>query len=113
MRGRLLLALLVLPVVLAADDRERILTLDHFVRVKSTVPAISGQDAQIYVRERLQAGRAIAGGASSSWAGRVALFVHGAGTPSEVAFDVPYADYSWMAFLARAGFDVFGMDTTG
>jgi pimeloyl-ACP methyl ester carboxylesterase len=41
------------------------------------------------------------------------LFVHGAGTPAEVAFDVPYKDYSWMAYLARAGFDVFSMDTTG
>ena len=41
------------------------------------------------------------------------LFVHGAGTPAEVAFDVPYQDYSWMGYLARAGFDVFSMDTTG
>jgi pimeloyl-ACP methyl ester carboxylesterase len=44
---------------------------------------------------------------------RVVLFVHGAGTPAEVAFDVPYQDYSWMAYLADAGFDVFSMDTTG
>jgi pimeloyl-ACP methyl ester carboxylesterase len=41
------------------------------------------------------------------------LFVHGAGTPAEVAFDVPYRDYSWMAYLARSGFDVFSMDVTG
>ena len=41
------------------------------------------------------------------------LFVHGAGTPAEVAFDVPYQDYSWMAYLARAGFDVFSVDMTG
>jgi pimeloyl-ACP methyl ester carboxylesterase len=46
-------------------------------------------------------------------ADRVVLFVHGAGTPAEVAFDVPSGDYSWMAFLARAGFDVFSMDTEG
>ena len=44
---------------------------------------------------------------------RVVLFVHGAGTPAEVAFDVPYQDYSWMGYLARAGFDVFSMDMTG
>ena len=44
---------------------------------------------------------------------RVALFVHGAGTPAEVAFDVPYQDYSWMAYLAHAGFDAFSMDMTG
>jgi pimeloyl-ACP methyl ester carboxylesterase len=43
----------------------------------------------------------------------VVLFVHGAGTPAEVAFDVPYADYSWMGFLAAAGYDVFSMDTEG
>jgi pimeloyl-ACP methyl ester carboxylesterase len=43
----------------------------------------------------------------------VALFIHGAGTPAEVSFDVPYADYSWMAYLAHAGFDVFAMDMTG
>ena len=46
-------------------------------------------------------------------ADRVVLFVHGAGTPAEVAFDVPAPDYSWMAYLAQAGFDVFSMDTTG
>jgi pimeloyl-ACP methyl ester carboxylesterase len=41
------------------------------------------------------------------------LFVHGAGTPAEVAFDVPTADYSWMAYLANAGFDTFSVDMTG
>src|SRR5947209_8295286 len=45
--------------------------------------------------------------------GGVVLFVHGAGTPAEVTFDVPYKDYSWMAYLAKAGFDVFAMDMTG
>jgi pimeloyl-ACP methyl ester carboxylesterase len=95
---------------LRADDGERLLTIDHFVRVSSTVPAIAGQPAQIYVRERVKAGTALRGAAVED---RVVLFVHGAGTPAEVAFDVPYQDYSWMAFLARAGFDVFAMDTTG
>jgi pimeloyl-ACP methyl ester carboxylesterase len=33
--------------------------------------------------------------------------------PAEVSFDVPYKDYSWMAYLAKAGFDVFSMDMTG
>src|SRR5579862_5928405 len=97
-------------VVAAADDGERLLTIDHYVPVKSTVPAIAGQSAQVYVRERVQAGTATR---SASLGDRVVLFVHGAGTPAEVAFDVPYQDYSWMAFLARAGFDTFSMDTTG
>src|SRR6267143_218279 len=92
------------------DDGEKLLTIDHYVRVRSTVPAIAGQTAQIYVRERVQAGVALRAAASTD---RVVLFVHGAGTPAEVAFDVPYQDYSWMEYLAQAGFDTFAMDTTG
>ena len=92
------------------DDSARLLTLDHYVRVHSIVPAISGQDVPIYVRERVQAGSALR---SASNADRVVLFIHGAGTPAEVSFDVPNQDYSWMAYLAHAGFDAFAMDTTG
>jgi len=77
--------------------------------VKSTAPAFAGQDAQIYVREVVLAGT-LSGGQAAD---RVVLFVHGAGTPAEVTFDVPYKDYSWMAYLAKAGFDVFAMDMTG
>jgi pimeloyl-ACP methyl ester carboxylesterase len=93
-----------------SDDSEKLLTIDHFVRVRSTAPSMAGQPAQIYVRERVLAGSALRGRPAAD---RVALFIHGAGTPAEVAFDVPYQDYSWMAYLARAGFDVFSMDTTG
>src|SRR5580658_6023392 len=92
-----------------ADDSARLLRVDHYVRVHSTVPAITGQTSQIYVREVVQAGIALRGPAAD----RVALFVHGAGTPAEVSFDVPYQDYSWMAYLAHAGFDAFSMDLTG
>jgi pimeloyl-ACP methyl ester carboxylesterase len=94
----------------SGDDSEKLLTIDHYVRVKSTVPAIAGQPAQIYVRERSEAGAVLR---APSMGDRVVVFVHGAGTPAEVSFDVPYADYSWMAYLAHAGFDVFAMDTTG
>jgi pimeloyl-ACP methyl ester carboxylesterase len=94
----------------AADDGEHLLTIDHFVSVRSTVPSVAGQITEIYVRERLQAGTVLR---TASVEDRVVLFVHGAGTPAEVAFDVPYQDYSWMAYLAQAGFDVFAMDTTG
>jgi hypothetical protein len=45
--------------------------------------------------------------------GYVASGWWGVGTPSKVAFDVRYQDYSWMEYLAREGFDVFAMDTTG
>ena len=65
---------------------------------------------QIYVRERVKPATVQRGVPRDD---RVVLFVHGAGTPAEVAFDVPYEDYSWMAYLAAAGFDVFSMDMTG
>jgi pimeloyl-ACP methyl ester carboxylesterase len=93
-----------------AEESGQLLTLDHYVRVKSTVPSMSGQLTQIYVRERVLAGTALR---SANLADRVVLFVHGAGTPAEVSFDVPYQDYSWMGYLARAGFDVFSVDMTG
>src|SRR6202165_4692297 len=92
------------------DDGDRLLRIDHYVQVRSAVPAISEQSTQIYVREVVEAGTVLRGGPAAD---RVALFIHGAGTPAEVAFDVPHQDYSWMAYLAHAGFDVFSMDMTG
>src|SRR5580765_1357912 len=89
------------------SDSGQLLSIDHFVRVKATAPAMNGQFAQVYVRERVVS-RNLLRGASGA-----VLFVHGAGTPDEVAFDVPYGDYSWMAYLANAGFDVFSMDMEG
>ena len=94
----------------AGEDSQHILTVDHYVPSRSAVPSIEGQTAQIYVRERVKPATIQRGAPRDD---RVVLFVHGAGTPAEVAFDVPYADYSWMAFLADAGFDVFSMDMTG
>lgn len=78
---------------------------DHYVKVNSIAPSMKGKIARIYVREVVRAGVKPTAG--------VVLFVHGAGTPAEVAFDVPYQDYSWMGDLAKAGFDVFSMDMTG
>ncbi|HLH44661.1 MAG TPA: alpha/beta fold hydrolase [Bryobacteraceae bacterium] len=95
--------------LLSADDGQRLLSIDHYVLVRSAVPMMSGQPAHLYVREVVQ-GRTLR---DSPSADRVALFVHGSGTPAEVAFDVPYRGYSWMAYLAEAGFDVFAMDLTG
>ena len=91
----------------AGSDSGQLLSVDHYVRVRSTAPAMSGQFAQIYVRERVISRTLLRGSTG------VVLFVHGAGTPAEVAFDVPYSDYSWMAYLANAGFDVFSMDMEG
>ena len=91
-------------------EESNLLRVDHYVRVRSKVPAITGQMTTIYTREVVRAEVALR---ARDLADRVVLFVHGAGTPTEVAFDVPYQDYSWMGYLARGGFDVFGMDMTG
>ena len=96
-----------MSVVGVSIQEPMIRSVDHHVTVKSIVPAMNGRDATIYVRER------VAEGMTQPAADRVVLFVHGAGTPAEVAFDVPVGDYSWMAFLARHGFDAFAMDTEG
>ena len=97
------LALLASPVFAA-----EIPTRDHTVTVTSTVPAIAGQKSTLYVRER-----ALPTVLRHGAGGKVVLFVHGAGTPAEVSFDVPYQDYSWMGYLAAAGYDVFSVDMTG
>jgi pimeloyl-ACP methyl ester carboxylesterase len=111
MRISLLFALLALFAGVAlADDSSRLVRVDHYVPVRSMAPQITGQTAEIYVREVVKAGIGLRAPASAD---PVVLFVHGAGTPAEVAFDVPYQDYSWMAYVAGAGFDVFGMDVTG
>ena len=104
------LASVALAGLLAADDGERLLRVDHYVAVTSSAPAMAGQTAQIYAREVVLASTALR---PRSLADRVVLFVHGAGTPAEVAFDLGAKDFSWAAFLARAGFDVFAMDMTG
>lgn len=89
---------------------EPVLLIDHYVPVTSKAPSMEGESAVIYVRERTLASTTLRG---NDLTGQVALFIHGAGTPAEVAFDVPYEGYSWMSYLASAGFDTFAMDTTG
>src|SRR3954465_14606102 len=73
-----------------ADDGQRLLSIDHYVMTKSVGPSIKGQPAPIYVRERARAATVTRGAGGND---RVVVFVHGAGPPAEVAFDVPYQDY--------------------
>ncbi len=89
---------------------QELLRIDHYVKVKSVAPSMNGQTAQIYVREVVLPGTGLRGNDRPD---RVVLFIHGAGTPAEVAFDAQYKDYSWMAYLAKAGYDVFSMDMEG
>lgn len=102
----LLLCSCAMPVSAPAPNIARI---DHFVSVRSPAPGLAGAPSRLYVREV-----ALAGGSSPIAApDRVVLFIHGSGTPAEVSFDVPFADYSWMAYLAREGFDTFSLSLTG
>ena len=108
--GTVLAALPAAAQTAATEDSRRVLLIDHYVEQPSAVPSIEGDLTLLYVRERVQAATIARGG---DLEGRVVLFVHGAGTPAEVAFDVPYGDFSWMAFLASNGYDVFSVDMTG
>jgi len=108
--NRLCIALICIACIGMADDGDRLLRLDHYVSVVSTAPAMTGQTAQICAREVVLASTGLR---QHGLGDRVVLFVHGAGTPAEVAFDTTAQDYSWMAFLAQAGFDTFAMDMTG
>ncbi len=101
---RVMLASLLLITLPATAAQTDILSIEHYVANESKAPSMAGAMAQIYVRERV---------ASDGISKPVVMFIHGAGTPAEVAFDVPYAGYSWMAYLAAAGYDTFAMDTTG
>ena len=88
----------------SAMAQNQIASNDHHVNVVSTAPSEKGQTVQLYLRERVK---------GTPDAGKLVLFVHGAGTPAEVSFDLPFADYSWMAYLADAGYDVFSVDMEG
>ncbi|MDB5945359.1 MAG: alpha/beta hydrolase fold [Ramlibacter sp.] len=103
-----LLALSACMTSMPHDRDSQLVSSDHYVPVKSTAPAMAGEEAEIYVREVALA--SVPDGAKRNG---VVLFVHGAGTPAEVSFDVRYKDYSWMGYIARAGYDVFSMDMTG
>ena len=89
-----------------------VVTIDRLVSHVSTVPVAAGQKLSLFVREKVSSGLLEAAD-GTDFAGKVVLFVHGGYCPSTLAFDVPYRDYSWMAFLARAGYEVFAMDMTG
>lgn len=83
-----------------------ITTTDAFVLHRSRIPVIAGQPDQIYVQHKSVSGPV------KRDRGPV-LFIHGATYPTEAAFDLQYKNYSYENFLAKAGFDVYGMDMEG
>ncbi len=74
---------------------------DFYVSHVSTLPVNAGQDVKLFVRER------------GDSCGPPVLMLGGATQPAMATFDLPYLDYSWMTYLANAGFDVFAMDLQG
>lgn len=84
------------------------ITTDRFVTHISTVPATRGQSVGLFLREKVLESTLAAGSGP-----HVVLMVHGGFAPSIVAYDLEYRDYSFMAALACAGFDVFALSHTG
>jgi pimeloyl-ACP methyl ester carboxylesterase len=107
-----LAALLMIASPLGSACASDVVTIDRLVGHTSTVPAAAGKLVNLFVREKVPVTVLDAPNGTAP-AGKVVLFVHGGYSPATLAFDVPYHDYSWMEFLARAGYDVFGMDMTG
>lgn len=107
-KSALLMSILLSSFPLLAQ--EQVLSIDHYVPAFSWAPSMQGEQAQLYVRERTLPSTLAR---SKDLSGQVVLFIHGAGTPAEVAFDPPHESFSWMIYLAQAGFDTFAMDTTG
>ena len=84
-----------------------IITTDHEVPHKSTVPANKDVLVKLFVRERdgtplglLPERKAV-------------LMLHGRSVPTLAAFDLQHTSYSWAEHLAKAGYDVFMMDLQG
>ena len=91
-------------------EQARVLAVGHIVPHVSTVPANAGESVGLQLRERVRPG---AQGRARQDADPAVLFIPGSATPSVPAYDLSFEDYSWMAYLARAGFDVFALDLTG
>lgn len=96
----------------AAEDR--VLSVDRFVPHVSTVPINKGQTVGLHLRERVLASVAQRAeqNAKAGTPAPVVLFLHGGFSPAPVAYDLNYKDYSWMEYLAKAGFDVFALAHT-
>lgn len=83
-----------------------VLSRDHFVPHRSTVPAIAGQTVELFVRERSPASGTPPGLPPI-------ILVHGGFWPGTLAFDSPLPSYSLMESLAHAGFATFAPDMMG
>src|SRR5260370_15099120 len=85
-----------------ATGPESIQTTDYLVPHISTVPANAGKRVELFVREKA--------GSRRRGQGPVLLMIAGSTTSVVPTFDPQFETYSWMDYLATAGFDVFAMD---
>jgi pimeloyl-ACP methyl ester carboxylesterase len=76
--------------------------VDHFISHISTARANEGARVSLFLRERRRAP-----------SGPVVLLVHGRAAAAIPSFDLDYQDYSWLAYLADAGFEAFALDHQG
>jgi pimeloyl-ACP methyl ester carboxylesterase len=88
-----------------ARDGGNIQTTDYMVPHISTVPANLGKRVELFIREKVEVRR--------RGKAPVVLMIQGATVSVIPAFDLQFENYSWMEYLANAGFDVFAMDVTG
>jgi len=112
-------------------DNGPIRTIDHYVHHVSTVDANYGKHVKLFVREKVRRDLRVDGDIeddddversgdddverSGGRKGRlpVVLMIAGSTTPAVAVYDVPVKGYSWMTYLADAGYDVFAMELTG
>jgi hypothetical protein len=66
------------------------------------VPANAGKRVELFVREKVENGR--------RGKAPVVLMIGGTTISAIPDFDLQFEDYSWMDYLAAAGFDVFAID---
>lgn len=113
MKNKILLISLILYSIGPAVTAVEFITIDRFVAHVSSVPANKGEKVGLFLHEKLAGDTQEKINSGEPPRGRVVLFVHGNSVPSVPDFDLPYRDYSWMEYLAGAGFDTFAMDHTG
>jgi pimeloyl-ACP methyl ester carboxylesterase len=80
-------------------------TTDYLVPHISTVPANAGKRVELFVREKVESRR--------RGKAPIVLMIAGSTYSAVPTFDPGFENYSWMDYLATAGFDVFTMDFTG
>jgi pimeloyl-ACP methyl ester carboxylesterase len=92
----------------SAQQPDEILSLDHYVDSVSRSATLGAMPIRLFLRERVAKA-----GAPPQPGAKPVLFVHGGTYPGVPDFDLPFRDYSWMAYLARLGFDAYAVDLTG